>query len=263
LSEAAPVQEVVLSIHFASQDQLVAPRIPEMLGEWYGRHPKITTVPRYDMPSEAPSLYAAEAGHVAARLEVVVPGTESRYWFSSSDDVFVIQLQKDYLALNWRRGAAPYASYASLRERFVAIAETLQGNLSAQGGALSPVRAELTYVNIMGPNHVWRRPSDLHRILELSFWDDGSYEQMALQYSKPLLKGSEWIGRTHVTVQPMYDWLKEEPGLSINLTARSGVLEKDEFSEALDFLDYAHGSLNASFRSMFRADALSIWGPER
>ena len=261
MSTEAPVNEVVLSIQFESTDQLVAPRMPQLLGAWYQSHPNISTAPRYEMPPEARSSTASGASRLAPRIEVMGPGDmDVRYWFESPDKVFVVQFQKDYLALNWRRGNAPYVKYEELRERFLDLMETVSNNLSEIGSGLAPTRAEMSYINIVRPGTLWRGPADLHSLLAFSFWDEDVYDELALSYAKPLLIDGEWAGRIHAAIQPGYDWLKEEPALSMNLTARSGTLEKQEIAEALQFLDSAHSSLNGTFDKMVRPDVRATWG---
>ena len=255
-----PVNEVVLSVQFPPQDQLIGPRLPQMLGEWYETHPGITTAPPYEMPAEHESLYAGQPGLGSPRIEIAGPGAESRYWFSSGDEVYVIQVQRSFLALNWRRRTEEYVRFDELRKRFLDVAGTVMKNLEAHGGTLVPNRAELSYINMVQPNDVWAKANDLHKLIDINFWDRDVYEQFALQYSKSLHRNGQWIGRSHVVVQPIYSWLTQEPSLYVNLTARSGLLEIPNFEASIDFLDYAHDSINHTFLSMLRPEATTFWG---
>ena len=51
-SRQPPVNEVVLSVALASQDLLIGPRLPEILGPLFNEYNKIEVAPPYNMPSE-------------------------------------------------------------------------------------------------------------------------------------------------------------------------------------------------------------------
>jgi hypothetical protein len=259
-----PVNEVGISVALTPQDLLVGPRLPEVLGPLFEQFNKIEVVPIYRMPVEYPSPQESLPQGAAPRLEFIpAGGMEPRYWLISEDDVFVIQVQRDYLAFNWRRreSAQEYVRYDTIKEKFIELLNTVQSALNARGGQLLPERAELTYIDVIAPNTVWRSPSDTHRLISMSFADSEDYEQIALSYSKALyVSEGPWSGRLHVTLNPVFDWLKEESRLSLNMTARSGNFSKPNTESVLSFLDMAHDEINHSFLRMLTAEARQIWG---
>lgn len=263
-SRQPPVNEVVLSVALAPQDLLIGPRLPEILGPLFNEYNKIEVAPPYNMPPEYPSPQDGWLRSSAPRVEVVpAGGMEPRYWLISEDDIFVIQAQRDYLAFNWRRRETgkEYVRYEAIRARFEEILGTVEANLVAKGGRLLPERAELTYINVIAPNPAWRSPSDTHRLFAVDFPDSQNYEQLAFSYSKALFEpGGPWIGRIHVALNPTYDWLKEEPRLSLSITARSGKLSSQSVDAMFGFLDVAHDSINNTFKGLITAQACKTWG---
>jgi hypothetical protein len=126
---------------------------------------------------------------------------------------------------------------------------------------LLPERAELTYINVIAPNPLWKSPSDTHSLFKVDFPDSQDYEQLALSYSKALYEpGGPWIGRMHVTFNSIYDWLKEEPRLSLSITARSGTFGDPGVGTAFSFLDIAHDRINDTFLRMLTEEARGMWG---
>lgn len=259
-----PVNEVGLSVAITPQDLLVGPRLPEILGPLFEQFNKIEVVPVYKMPVEYPSVQESLPRGLTPRLELISGGViEPRYWLKSDDDVFVIQVQRDYLAFNWRRreSSQEYVRYDVIREKFIQFLDTVQSALSARGGQLLPERAELTYVDVIAPNMVWRTPSDTHRLFAVNFADNQNYEQITFSYSKALyVPEGPWSGRLHVALSSAYDWLKEEPRLTLNMLARSGNFSKPNLDAVLAFLDLAHGEINQSFLGMLTAEARQMWG---
>src|SRR5690349_7754819 len=92
-----PVSEVVLSVAIEEQAALLGPRLPEVLGAWYLEHPNLQQVPPYELPSEPPPGQLRAEG---PRIEFLGGAPKPRFWFTSSDDVELLQVQDDYLALN-------------------------------------------------------------------------------------------------------------------------------------------------------------------
>jgi uncharacterized protein (TIGR04255 family) len=263
-SRQPPVNEVVLSVALAPQDLLIGPRLPEILGSFFNKYNKIEVVPPYNMPHEYQSPQDGLLRNGTPRLELVpTGGIEPRYWLTPEDNIFVIQVQRDYLAFNWRRreGDQEYVRYDTIREHFGEILSTAGLNLAAKGGQLLPERAEVTYINVITPNPVWKSPSDTHRLFATNFSDSQDYEQFAFSYSKALFEpDGPWVGRMHVTLNPTYDWLKEEPRLSLNITARSSKFNDSNLDTVFNFLDLAHRSIDSTFLRMLTAEAREMWG---
>jgi len=261
--QAPPVNEVALAVGFAPEDLLLGPLLPQVLGPWFQDRDQITIAPPYEMPLETPSGQDAWSGNAPPFEIRAIATPEPRYWITSGGDVYVLQVQRDYIALNWRRRnpTQEYVHFDALRARFADILSTVQGNLAAMGRALAPNKAELTYVNLIEPNEIWSSPSETHHLLNLRFPDEDDYEQISLSYAKEMRNESgAFVGRLRVNLQPSTDWATQQARLNLNLTARSGQLTSKTAEDALDFLDVAHELANETFLGLLTDEAAANWG---
>lgn len=253
-----PVNEVVLSVAVEPQDLLEGPHLHHVLGHWFDELPDIAVQPPYAMPVESP--FPGIGGMPFVFGLGMTPPT--RYWLSSPEQPYLVQVQRDYLALNWRRGPSKddYVTYEVLRARFEDFLDGVRSRLADRGRRLAVQRAELTYVNLIEPNNVWQELAQLPELLALNLPDLGTADAVSFATSRSLLDGGSWIGRLHVQLQSGYDLAKNTPVLSLNLTGRSGGLAGNEVSACLAFLDRAHTELNATFLRLIRPAAREHWG---
>ncbi|MCX5560745.1 TIGR04255 family protein [Streptomyces sp. NBC_00038] len=259
-SARPPVNEVVLSVAMQPQPALLGPGIPAILGDFFEEHREIKVAPPYRISPEPPEHFAAPSNFTA---EIQFnPSVEPRYWLHSGDQSEVIQVQPDYLALNWRRGEGEreYVHYETLREKFVAILETARQGLLRSGGSLLPERAELTYVNIIAPNAVWASLAEVHKLFNVNVEKFGEYEQMSVLVSSLIMGVDRPIGRMHISLKPAHDWVKAEPQIHLAITLRSFTFDESTIEAALAFLDQAHEHANAKFRDLATPAALEAWG---
>ncbi|WP_331445881.1 TIGR04255 family protein [Streptomyces xanthochromogenes] len=255
-----PVNEVVLSVAMVPQPTLIGPRIPEIFGPWYVEHQNVQVVQPYMMPIEQdPAIGPAVPPGATLNFTSVI---ESRYWLNSADGAEVVQVQPDYLALNWKRTAPDqeYPHFAALRERFASLTTSASEGLQKFGGTVGPVRAELAYINLIEPNSLWGNLSEVHRILNVSSGLVEDYEQFSFATSLPIRDERDFHGRLHVTIQPSFDWLKAEPRIHLNITARSLNFPTSSCERAFSFFDRAHTVANRAFRNILTAEAREIWG---
>ena len=77
------------------------------------------------------------------------PWHGSRHWFTSEDDVQLIQIQADRLIYNWRRGPnnATYPHFEALQDKFNEIGEKWDGFLANRGQKLRITQWEVSYIN--------------------------------------------------------------------------------------------------------------------
>jgi uncharacterized protein (TIGR04255 family) len=254
-----PVNEVALSVAIRRQDGLIGPLLPQILGEWFTDHPQVQQAPPYEIPTEPPGGKLRPAK--GARLELVTENPKPRYWFISPDGQEVVQVQDNYLALNWRRRSATqkYVSYDNLRARFTDLTRAVEQNLDKRGGDVHVLRVELAYINVIEPNSLWRDTNETHRVISTRP-PQADYEQFAFSYSRVLTTEGRTVGRLHVDLAPGWDWEKDEPRLGLNLTARSAELSKNSIDEATQFLDHAHDEIGSTFLSLLTPEARNIWG---
>ncbi|QDO08273.1 TIGR04255 family protein [Streptomyces sp. S1D4-23] len=260
LAAQPPVNEVVLSVAMSPQPMLVGPRVPEILGSWYEEHRNVQVVQPYVMPIEqAPDIGSGMPSGPSINFTNAV---ESRYWLHSVDGSEVIQVQPDYLALNWKRVTPDqiYPHFGELRQRFSTFLSNADSGLQRAGGAVLPIRAELTYINLIEPNPTWSNLSETHKVVNVSSGLSQDYEQFSFSASAPIIDAGEFLGRVHVSVQPAYNWAKAEARINLNITARSLNFTHPSSVKALSFFDKAHIVANDAFRSMITTEARAFWG---
>jgi uncharacterized protein (TIGR04255 family) len=252
-----PVNEVILSVVFDQREELLGPQLPAILGRWYDEHPLVQVAPPYEMPVERPQI--APAGPPSIRL--FEAPTKPRYWLRTADEGEVVQVQHDYLALGWRRRdlGREYVRYETLRGRFADLLEQVSSNVPA---GIQPRRAEISYTNAIEPNSVWSHPGEVHKLLAVAEPPGGDYEQMSVTYTRPLMADEVFAGRQHVSIQPEFALIKQEPRLSLTIICRSADFEEPSIDAALRFLDMAHVEANHAFLDLLTDDARRLWGFE-
>jgi uncharacterized protein (TIGR04255 family) len=90
-----------------------------------------------------------------------------RFWFHSGPASTLIQVQRDAFMFNWRKGSEnAYPHYEAVRKQFCKELDTYQSFLQATFNQKIDVvnRCELTYINIITQNEVWRTPSDIGKL---------------------------------------------------------------------------------------------------
>lgn len=255
-----PVNEVVHSVALTRQAALSGPQLPSVLGDWFSQHARVETAPTYEIPPEAAELAASLQ---MPRIQLMPVQPPPRYWLISDDDQELVQVQPDYVALNWRRRSdeTEYPGYREMSSRFLNLLRTVEDGLSRHQGALKPTRAELTYINIIHPSSLWSSHADTHRLINMTLPAGASYEQLSFSYSQSLASPSgEFIGRLHVALNPTVDWIKQEPQLTLTLTARSANFSQQNVGSVSTFMDSAHSAIEKSFLNLIHRDALSAWG---
>jgi len=251
----------VLSVALARQSALSGPLLSDVLGDWFQTHPRVEIAPPYEMPPETPGLVATPQ---APPFQVIMAAPMfPRYWLVSPDDQELVQVQTNYLAINWRRRDAThdYPGYDEMRTRFVSLLQTAESGLSRHQGTLKPTRVELTYINLLHPDNIWSSHEGTHKIVALTVPNGLDYERLSFTYSQALVDSEkQFSGRLHVVLNPAVDWIKQEPQLILTLTARSADLADQNIDAALHFLDLAHIAAEDSFHRLISEAARQVWG---
>ena len=256
-----PINEVVWSVAIDRTASLIGPYLPDVLGPWFAELPEVQPVFPYQMPPEHHDLRQGFAGTQNPILELLPVPDASRYWLSAPAQPWLLQVQNDYLALNWRAGHSdePYVGFEGMRRRFTALLAQVQQGLQRRGAALRPLRAEMTYINIIEPNDLWQEVGHLHRVLAIEVPDSQYRERLSLAYSKVLKIEDSWVGRVHVSLDTGFDPLKDAPRVALSITARSGSLALPSTEGSLHFLESAHTSIEQTFLSLVSDSARKEW----
>jgi uncharacterized protein (TIGR04255 family) len=166
---------------------------------------------------------------IGLRLELVDKPPVTRCWFLNDAETMLIQVQRDRLIVNWRKGAGeqPYPHFDSVLDLFVrAYSEFDQFIQREQLGQLVPDQCEVTYIDHITGGGVWERHGQLDRVL--AAWSSVKHDdfpldlenaRLALQYIIPG-DSNEPVGRLHVHVQPANRRSDDAPIIVMNTTAR-------------------------------------------
>lgn len=260
-----PVIEVALSIQFEGAVTHAA----QTLGEFW---PRI----RDEFPGlqEQPALppQREEFGVVGGgpQLEVMMQAPPPRYWFVSSDDTRLLQVQPDRLIYNWRKreeGQA-YPRYRELRPEFERYLQLFLDVLTPeQRGGARPDWSEVTYVNhvVPGPGEETRPP--LHEVLTtvlepppLAPGVELEETQLTERYLLIHGKSTAPSGRLHLTAIPATRNADRVPLHVITLVARGQAGGSVE--GALAFLDEGREQLVTTFRDLTTETMHRRWGLE-
>ncbi|MFG1643800.1 TIGR04255 family protein [Amycolatopsis sp. NPDC049252] len=260
-----PVDEVVLSFAFDKRGALLGPRAGLTLESFLQRFPTLELRPPYEMPAEFPpgpnSLSAAALG---LRMSQMNDFPQARYWLSSDDGSRLMQVQPDYVALNWRKKSdLTYPGYEQLRSEFVDICVELNTALQRAGDEAIHLRqVELTYIDVVRPGGLWKSHSDTHKVANIEFGASDDYEQVSFSYSRVLRDDDgSFAGRLHASAQPAIDTETGVPVLNVSTTLRSAsYLPKTPLEVGISFLDVAHVAITKNFEQMVREDVKRAWG---
>ena len=135
-----PVNEVVIGVYF--KDPILAMRAEHVGLFW----------------SEIESAFpeAAQNIPIGANLDIPVQGEVfplPRFWFTSDDGTYLIQVQRNAFLLNWRKKDSAYPHYEDVKARFDEWFGGFCAFCKRQFGLgkLDIARCELNYVNLIGP----------------------------------------------------------------------------------------------------------------
>lgn len=257
-----PVAEVALSVAFNAVPRLTAAEIGRYWVE------KL----RADFPS------AEEHGPVEPQVELFdrspIPPLRieafadapppPRMWFkpeTGDAGTKLIQVQNNWFACNWRREGGPddYPRWEAIEAFFVAQYQRFAAFIEESGfGGVAPHQCEVTYVNPIDPNELWRGHGEPHKILSLlTAPDPGAFlgvpEDLHLQGRWIIERDGEPIGRFHVNAQPAYRNKDAEPVLLLTLTAR-GRPASVELGDVVEFMRVGHDWIVNGFVSITTAE---------
>ena len=164
-----PLHEMAISVHFSPMEGFQALHAGLLWQQLRGDYPLTREVPFAPQPIE-------QFGDAFLNSQVeqeiyfgAPPPDRRRYWFLSKDEVRIFQVQKDFVAANWRRvnGDERYPGYReSMLPTFERQWKLFCEFLEANGFARPAVRqVEVTYVSAVPRGDGWQEYGDLPQIL--------------------------------------------------------------------------------------------------
>jgi uncharacterized protein (TIGR04255 family) len=259
-----PVTEVVLAASFKPLVELQTVHFGQLWQEKLQRvFPHTEEQPPYDPPVErfeSPPTSTLNFG-------LFNRPPSPRIWFLSEDRQQVIQLQRDWFGVNWRKLSqdTEYERYPSVRAEFERWYGVLGEFLNQRHlGEVFPQQCEITYVNHIDSGTSWRSHGEAAKVF--SFLRDlppGSRlgEPQQAQFTCSFLMQSEGgpIGRLHAEARPAFRLEDGAPIFLLNLTAR-GKPQGKGVEGVLRFLDLGREWIVRGFAELTTEAMHREWG---
>lgn len=200
-------------------------------------------------------------------VQLLEPGFPLRYWMLSEDESRLLQVQHDFVALNWRRQESTpssYPRYTTLRSSFARYLDEIERVVVGEGKSkLQPNWCEVTYVNHVEAasgseplmlsevtNVAWLPPED-------AFLPRPEDAQFGMRFL--IEDGGSPIGRLTIGANPV---IRRADGMalwSITLTARVRSAE-GSLAGAFRALDVGHEWVVRGFRDVTTPSMHRLWG---
>lgn len=259
-----PVTEVVLAVAFAEAPSLTVAHLGHFwFTELRAELPDIEEQPPYEPPIE--SLGAPAPAVLSFRFLAGPPSP--RLWAKSADGTMLLQLQRNWIAFNWKDAPGstqPYPRWAAIEERLLRYLRRLEEFCQREGlGSPVPIQVEVSYINSIGSGVQWHDHGDLHKVLTVVAPSQGllaGAETTQLATAFRIRDEHDQVrGRLHVTAQPAFDVATNRPVLVLTLTARGAPHPATE-DGVLSFLRLGHEWIVKGFTSLTTEPMHQEWG---
>src|SRR5579864_3896626 len=148
--EEPPVVEVAISLQFNAFETLRSPQFG-LLWNTFRKEGYSRIEEHGELEPAFEEFEAGPVPKVGIRVQTFDDAPPiQRVWFLNEKQDELIQVQRDRLIVNWRRGAQsePYPRYPHILKRFrSALASFTEFTTSEKLGELIPTQCEVTYVN--------------------------------------------------------------------------------------------------------------------
>ncbi len=187
-----------------------------------------------------------------------------RFWFTTTDDVYLIQIQRNAFIFNWRRQNEEYPHYEPLKRKFDKNFSSFEKFCKEQFGVpqIDIERCELSYINIISDEQYFTSFSDTKNVIPsfepLSFGAHGNnlkYFNLSYVYSY-----GENISLT-VNLQTRRHKKTDKDALYFELKS-SEALSQPTKAEADSWFDRAHEVIGDAFNRLTNPDVQrQYWQP--
>jgi uncharacterized protein (TIGR04255 family) len=182
--EHPPINELVVGVYFSKP--LLGLRVEHIGLFWHGIREAFPVV------SQQPPIIPQQGG-IGAMSDLFLGAEEMyplpRFWFTSKDGGLLLQLQRNALLLNWRKGdGAKYPHFDLVKAEFDRLYGLFSDFARASVGEDFTIEAaELTYINVVESGQYWFSAGDISVVIP-------SYRQLDVG-----LRGAEVSSSTQVT----------------------------------------------------------------
>jgi len=194
----------------------------------------------------------------------------SRFWYLTSDEVYVLQLQQDRLVRNWRKRADDhvYPGYFVIKKALEQdLAQLVDFADRENLGLLVPNQCEVSYTNVIIPPEETDPGKNMSRITSICPVNpqgpDGTTFEGSTTQARFLVNDVQGhpVGRIYASFAPQ---VASDGRLvvRVDLLIRGRPPEAN-LPEALEFLDFLHSAAVRSFVALTTAEMHQIWGLDR
>jgi len=262
-----PVVEVAISLQFKTLESLRSPHFG-LLWDAFRADGYSRIEEHAELEPAFEEFEASPAPRVGIRVQTFDDAPPPpRIWFLNEPLNELIQVQRDRLIVNWRRGAQsePYPRYVRIIKRFrSALSSFTEFTTTLKLGDIVPTQCEITYVNHIPSGSGWSKHGELDRVV--TTWENqysdrylGMPEDAGFQLRHRMTDESgKALGRLHVVVQSAYRSVDHHPIFVMNLTAR-GKPEPVDLNGVFRLFDHEHEWIVRGFTSITTKDMHKIW----
>jgi uncharacterized protein (TIGR04255 family) len=260
-----PVTEVVAGLTFKRLEGLTTPLIVEAWRTKYAeKFPNVQEQPQYVPPTES-----FDFPEIPSRLSIAVElpaATSPRFWFVSSDQQALVQLQGNWFACNWRkvRPEAEYGRWHTIRAEFERQFNNFLDFCKERSlGKVEVEQTEVTYVNHIDPGSAWDSLAEMDKVVRIMGMHDRDLlpvdaEQMTLRATYRIADATVKAGRLHVSVDPGLKMQDMRPLIAMTLTGRSTPISADP-SDAVSSMDVSRDWIVRCFTAITTEAAHKQW----
>lgn len=264
--EHPPVNEVILSVQLEGpaidEVGVLADYWPSIRGDFPG-HQKQPPLPPVVEDFSPPGQPSPGIG-----VQFFSAPPPVRYWFVSSDETRLVQVQADRFAYNWRQipGKETYPRYRELKPEFEKRYAAFLACLAGDSEAAQPSWCEITYINhIEARSEVSGVHGPLSRILrglksETTAPSLPAIEDTQLQQRFRILDSAQKpMGRFYLTAVPAFRAPDAAPIYVITLIARGKPADTSTES-VLRFFDRGRDLIVNGFKESTTDAMHDLWG---
>ncbi len=258
----APLIEVVHGVQFRPLPMtIVHPGL--FYARVRDRYPNVQTV----APLPPVREIFEPAGSARMQLSFATQEELPRAWFVSADDTMLIQLQRERLLINWRKGAGDgeYPHFEKVSAEFQRVYADFAAFAKDQGlGAIEPDQCEMTYINHLHPpvpRSASPDPSTLLRVWAGSAGSEWPNPLEDLSFTARYLltrNDGHPYGRMFTAVSTLVSPRLSEQILQLEITARGNPSSPDLLG-VLDFHAKAHEQIVTCFAGITTETAHGKW----
>lgn len=257
--ESPPVIEVAISLQFRPLEAIRSSHFGILWTELRNEGFSLTE----DHAELAPISEELEGTDLNPQIGVVVQAYNDapplpRVWFLNAAQNELIQVQRDRIVVNWRKGASekPYPRYKYIIRKFSNFLDRFSHFCSAERiGEIFPSHCEITYVNHIEPCTVWKTHADVDRVIAIwgrRYSDSylGPVEDAAFR-ARYIMRSptNARAGRLYVTFHPAYRAADAAPIFVLNMNAR-GRPASSSRKDVFELFDAEHEWIVRGFTSL-------------